>query len=177
MEKMSRLFVCMSLVCFMLGGVGVFSASAEEGILEGTPLEVSADMSVYSKYIWRGFMLDEDPVAQPGVYIGAYGFTASIWGSFDIDSDDALNSDEVDYAIDYTHDFEDFSVSLGHTYYDFPAADLASKEFYLGGGLNTVLSPTLTWFYDYGDEDSLVRFWPFADDKWQTDEKCQYAHQ
>ena len=78
--------------------------SATTGILQGSPVEISADISLYSKYLWRGFTLDTDPVLQPGVYISAYGFTASVWGSFDIDSDDESNSDEMDYSIAYDED-------------------------------------------------------------------------
>jgi hypothetical protein len=147
------------LVVFLLGyvlavGIKIADVYAEEEMFESSPLEVSADISIYSKYIWRGFTLDNDPVMQQGIYVSAYGFTASIWGSFDIDADDALNSDEMDYAIDYTYEGDNFSLSVGHTYYDFPATDGASREFYIGGGLNIPLSPTLTWYHDYGEEDS-----------------------
>ena len=124
------------------------------GVLEGTDITVNSDAGIYSKYIWRGFKLDSDPVMQPGIYVGIKELTIGIWGSMDIDAEDALNSDEIDYIIDYTHEFEKFSISVGHTYYDFPPGDTFSREFYIGFGLNTILSPTLTWYEDYGDEDS-----------------------
>lgn len=151
--RRAKVFILFMLV-FSVLLFRVSSVCAEGGVLEDLPIEVSADVSIYSKYIWRGFKLDDDPVMQPGVYISSRGFTASVWGSFDIDSDDDLNSDEMDYSIDYTHNFDNFSLSVGHTYYDFPAADATSKEFYLGVGLNTLLLPTFTWFHDYADEDS-----------------------
>jgi uncharacterized protein (TIGR02001 family) len=129
-------------------------AQTNTGILETTDIQVSSDMGIYSKYIWRGFKLDDDPVMQSGIYTSIKGFTVSVWGSFDIGTDDELASDEVDYAIDYTYEFEDYlSLSLGHTYYDFPPADLFSKEFYIGLGFDVLLSPSLTWYRDYGDED------------------------
>ena len=145
------------LIIFLLGLIVVFSikfAYAEERILKDLPIEVSADIAINSKYIWRGFTLDDDPVMQTGVYVSGYGITISVWGSFDIDATDALNSDEVDYAIDYTHRFDKFSLSAGHTYYDFPPAHIATQEFYVGGTLDVLLSPTLTYYHDYGDEDS-----------------------
>ncbi len=140
--------------CVLSLGVNVVGAYAKEGILVNSPLEVSADVAVNSKYIWRGFTLDDDPVMQQGIYASAYGFTVSMWGSFDIKTDDSLDSDEVDYAIDYTYDAGKFSLSAGYTYYDFPASDLHSQEFYIGTTLNTLLSPSLTWYRDFGDEDS-----------------------
>ncbi|MBN1794067.1 MAG: hypothetical protein JW844_03795 [Candidatus Omnitrophica bacterium] len=150
LKKIAGMLVCGCLVC----NVGIVSAEETEGFLEDIPIEISTDLAVYAKYMWRGFKLDDDPVLQPGLYLSAYRFTASIWGSFDIDAEDALNSDEVDYAIDYTYSFDMLSLSAGHTYYDFPAADAKSTEFYIGVALDTLLSPSLTWYHDYADEDS-----------------------
>ena len=141
------LIIAFSVVAF-LSCTGIYA----EGILENSPVEVSADTAVKSKYVWRGFLLDDDPVMQPGIYLSAYGFTASLWGSYDIDGNDSLSSDEVDYSLDYTYQFDRFSLSVGHTYYDFPAADLFSREVYIGAGVDTFLSPTVTWYYDYGEE-------------------------
>ena len=138
---------------------GEDDVDAQKGILESSNIEVSSEIGVYSKYIWRGFELDSDPVVQPAVYLSAYGFEASVWGNFDFDADDALNSDEVDYTIGYTYDLRPHidlpvSVSGGLTYYDFPAADGASREFYVGLGFDTLLEPSFTWYHDFGDEDS-----------------------
>jgi hypothetical protein len=132
---------------------------AGQSMLDDIPVSVSADTAVYTKYIWRGFKLDDDPVMQPGVYVSVYGIEASVWGSFDIDSDDGLDSDEVDYTIGYSLSLEDYikvpvSVSGGYTYYDFPAADLNSQEFYVGASLNTILSPSITWYHDFEDEEN-----------------------
>jgi hypothetical protein len=133
-------------------------AHCSQALLEDTGIEVSSDVAVYSDYIWRGFRLDNDPVIQPGLYLSAYGIEASIWGSFDIDADDSLNSDEVDYSLGYSYDFSDsldvpFTASGGFTYYDFPAANAFSKEFYLGCSLDVILSPAFTWYHDFGDEE------------------------
>ena len=130
----------------------------KKALLEGNEIEVSADIAVNSKYIWRGFKLDDDPVMQPGVYLGGYGFEASIWGSFDIDNNDALDSDEVDYAVSYTLGLERYlnipmSVSGGYTYYDFVGARLHSQEFFIGTSFDILLSPSFTWYHDFEDED------------------------
>lgn len=131
------------------------AGGAQGGILKDLkiPLAVSADTAISSKYIWRGITLDDDPVIQPGIYLSAYGFTASVWGSFELQSHDDLSSSEVDYVLDYTHNFGKFSLCLGHTYYDFPGSDAFSKEFYAGAGLNTFLSPCLKFYHDYGSEE------------------------
>lgn len=136
----------------------VFDVCAEdmegEGLLPELGIEASGTFDFYSKYIWRGFALDTDPVFQPGFSFSGYGLTVSYWSSWDFDNNDALDGDEIDYVIDYTKEFKDISVSVGHTYYEFPGTDTFSKEFYVGTGFNNIpLSPALTYYYDYGDEN------------------------
>ena len=49
--------------------------------------------------------------------------------------------------------FDLFSVSAGHTYYEFPGTDTFSKELYIGAALNDIpLSPALTYYHDYGEQ-------------------------
>ena len=126
---------------------------AQDGVLVGTEISVSADTAIYSKYIWRGFKLDDDPVAQTGVTVGGYGFSLNLWGSMDIDNEDDLNSEEFDYTLDYTFETDEYSISVGHIWYTFPPSDAKSSEIYVGGTYNILLSPTLTWYHDYGDEE------------------------
>jgi len=153
--------VVLVMVLSLLPPVAIKALAEEEctGLLDryDIPLEVSADIAFYSDYVWRGFLLDDDPVIQPGVNLSAYGFSASFWSSFDVITDDALDSDEVDFTLDYTYEHDLFSLSAGHTWYTFPAADTDTQEFYIGGSVNVpifediVLSPGLKWFHDYGD--------------------------
>lgn len=138
------LFFCLSV-----------TVKAEETLAEAigeSGLSISGSLDSYSQYVWRGFLLDSDPVIQPGVGISFSGLTLSMWCSFDAAGDDASMSSEVDYAIDYTYEMEMFSFSIGNTYYTFPEYDLKSMEAYLGVGIATFGSPSLTMFYDYGDE-------------------------
>ena len=128
-------------------------AAYEEGVLPELKLEASATMDVYNKYMWRGFTLDTDPVFQPGFNISGYGLTVSFWGSYDASGRDSLASDEQDFIIDYTFETEYAAFSVGHTYYYFPGSTSYSTEWYLGASLPVMLSPTITYYYDYGDED------------------------
>lgn len=152
------LVACTVMLSF--GAVDVYLAFAEsdEPLLEDTEIEVSADVAVYSKYMWRGFKLDDDPVLQSGAYLSGYGFDASVWGSFGIASDDNLDSDEVDYSVGYTYDLKEaiqvpVSISGGYTYYDFTSANTNSQEFYIGASFDVILSPSVIWYHDFEDED------------------------
>jgi len=122
-------------------------------------VEVSGEVAYYNKYIWRGFLLDNDPVVQPSVTLSAFGFEGGFWGSWDVVQDDARASDEVDGWIGYSFDLgfinENLSVvgiSAGNTWYSFPTADGYTKELYVGLSLDVLLSPYFTWYQDYGDE-------------------------
>jgi hypothetical protein len=140
---------------FMITFLAVFICTTQLEALED--LEFSTDLSLYSKYIWRGFKLDNDPVFQSGLYISGYGFNFSIWGSADFKSDDSLNSDEMDYSLSYIYNLEDIFnmpiyISAGYTYYDFPPGDTNSQELFLGLNLDNLFSPSLTWYHDFEDE-------------------------
>jgi hypothetical protein len=136
-------------------------AQAEsEGLLSDLGFEVSGDASVYSQYIWRGFVLDRDAVIQPSIYVSTpstkFGkLKVGVWSNQDLQNSDNLKSEEFDYIIDYTYDFDYLSVSLGHTYYDFVDTSTFSREFYIGLSLPKLfLSPSVFFYRDYGSTEN-----------------------
>jgi hypothetical protein len=159
-RKMSRLIFAITAGLIFLS----MSASVRaEGLLDKLDIKVdiSGSIDYYSTYVWRGFTLDTDPVIQPGVNISALGFTYSFWSSWDANANDELTSDEIDHVFDYTKEINDLvSISLGHTYYDFPAAETYSREFYAGFSLSRIpgtdipIETSLTYAHDYGDESN-----------------------
>jgi hypothetical protein len=128
----------------------------QEGLLSNYGFEVSGDVSFYTQYVWRGILLDRDAVMQPGFYIltpeSKFGrIKLGLWSSHDLRNRDNLKSEEYDYIIDYTYDFDSISVSLGHTYYDFVDTDTFSREFYVGLAFpKIILSPSVYFYRDYG---------------------------
>ena len=135
-----------------------------EGILDqlDIDIEISGTLDFYSDYVWRGFILDRDPVFQPGISVSAAGFTYSFWSSWDASNNSGSpESDEIDYVIDYTLSLNDLvSVSVGNTYYDFPSANTYSREFYVGLGFSKIpvldlpIETSLTFYRDYGDQNN-----------------------
>ena len=170
-EKMKKKVMVLVLGgMFVLGGIGQAGAETLFGEFfqdKGIRPEISASIDYYDKYIWRGFRLDGDSVLQSAVTVSAAGFEAGFWGSWDLESQDGLASDEVDGWIGYSFDLgfisEDLSIiglSLGNTWYGFPEGDTGladgshSEELYVGISVDTLLSPYFTWYHDYGDESS-----------------------
>lgn len=136
----------------------------ENSFLKNANVQITGSTSVYSKYLWRGFRLDDDYVIQPSVNIAAFqGWNLNVWGNYDISHDiNGTNSNETDTTLTYTKKFENLkllgmglkpvSVTVGHIYYDFSGTGLFAKESVLGVGYETFLSPTLTWYHDYSRE-------------------------
>jgi hypothetical protein len=119
--------------------------------------EASADayIGVYSKYLWRGYDLneeDDDAVIQPGVDVSVGNVTFSFWGNI---SESSGEMNEVDLTVDYSQDLgEMFSFSVGNILYNVDTNDAepnTTNEVYLGVTLNTLLAPTLTVYYDYDE--------------------------
>lgn len=164
----NRIFLGIAAMALSLG-IGR-SVLAEEpktllgDVFQKADIQVTGATAFYSKYMWRGFRLDDDYVLQPSININAFkGWNLNVWGNFDVDnSADATNSDEIDTTLTYTHQFKDLnigsmafkpvSVTAGYLYYDFPGAGTFTKESILGLGYDTFLSPTLTWYHDHGRE-------------------------
>lgn len=159
---MKKLLCVICAAAMMSGLAPVFAQTA--GVMSDLGLEVTGDVSYFSQYVWRGFVLDRDEVIQPGFYLSnqdkGYGkLSLKLWSSHDIENEDTLNSDEVDYIVDYTYVLSGVGLSLGHTYYDFTETSTHSKEWYAGVTLpaytiaslkGTTVSSSVYFYRDYG---------------------------
>ena len=114
----------------------------------------SADFSVLSRYMWRGYTLSDDSyVMQPSVTFSNGGFSLNVWGN--IDSASKVNpttygrSDwtETDVTVSYDWTFDKLSFGLGGLYYYLDGAD-NTYEFYYTMSYDTILCPTLTVYKD-----------------------------
>ena len=125
----------------------------------GKGISFSGDTSFLSKYVWRGFVLDTDKVMQTGLYASSAlsesgTLKLSVWSNAVMDNKDEYASNEFDYVMDYSFSFENLSLSIGNTFYDFTGLDLKSRECYFGITLTEISAdPSLYVYRDYGDEE------------------------
>ena len=130
---------------------------------------VDADIGIYSKYIWRGMQLDENPVLQGGVTASHdAGFYANVWGNYSLQDDYAPQGlNEVDFTVGYAGTLDIVDYDFGFIYYSFPNTPLAStSEIYGGVALNNmVVTPSL---YVYYDVDECNGFYAVADMNYST---------
>lgn len=120
--------------------------------------------SVVTQYICRGYELSRNSaVIQPSITIGYKGFTANLWGNIDTQPYYAGSQTEKSYAgtwnetdltISYTKTLGLFNVGAGYIYYSLKALNqdvptrADAQEFFGTVGLNTLLNPTLTVYYE-----------------------------
>ena len=129
----------------------------------------SADMGVFSQYIWRGYELSKDSVViQPSITVSYQDVSFNLWGNLDTDvySDtrDEAQFNETDMTLSYDKSFGIVSMGVGYIYYALDATD-DSQEIYLSLGLDTLLSPSLTvyreiahtpaWYLSFGISHSF----------------------
>jgi hypothetical protein len=82
------------------------------------PLDVTAELPVYSKYIWRGMNNTNDWVLQPSLWIGFLGFTASVWGNTNLTDVNGNHGqmNEWDYTLAYGLGLPFFEFDAGVVY-------------------------------------------------------------
>jgi hypothetical protein len=136
--------------------------------------EVGADITFMTKYVWRGQLLDEEPVMQFDTYLSKWGLTLDVWGNYSLNSDKDSNFGryqeltELDYTISYDMNIGDMSEKLGidspdiidplsfsagYIFYTFPNLDFDEKgsythEVFLGASYDCLLQPYFTWYWD-----------------------------
>ncbi len=163
---MKRLVLgAVALVCF--AGRAVAQEAAPVAVKEESPdtgFAFDATVDIYSAYVWRGCVVNDRPVWQPGGTVsyatGDYGtFSAGAWANFDItDRNNARAGgglNEIDYTLSYAIDVGDFSLEAGHIWYTFPKANGgdylgSTREVYGSVAYNNdLVTPSLALYYDY----------------------------
>ncbi len=143
------------LIMMVLGNAEVF---AEDEV----SFELTTDFA--SKYIWRGQLLNDDIVFQPGLSATYGNFTAGVWGNLDLTNYNDRNGDflEMDYYLDWSDDLPDvegIGYSVGLIYYDFPGSYADGTrlpdtlEAYLGLNFDLPASPSITAYHDLDEAE------------------------
>jgi len=138
---MGMLLAAVALVILSSG------ASAEE--TKGPA--VSTDVTVASKYVWRGLRLTDDPVLQPSLTVDYKGLGLNVWGNTDLTDVNGTSGEinELDYTLSYSFSVDKVDLSIGVIQYTFPHTDFEpTTEIYGTAALDVLLSPTVTIYWD-----------------------------
>jgi hypothetical protein len=131
-------------------------------------IKVPVSFSYSSVYWWRGLQANGKGVGvlSPGIALEFGDFSISyaalisenlISSESSVDEDKAKAKTEMDYGISFSRDLEAIILSVGvlyahYHYYDEFESDATDPSFWEGSlaiGLNSILSPTIEFYYDY----------------------------
>jgi hypothetical protein len=119
---------------------------------------------VFSKYVWRGQILNEDPMVQAVLNVDAgNGLSFATWAYYDLTDANATETrdtknqfTEVDFYLEYALPLEGaFGASAGYAEYLYPNGDPSTREVYTTLSWEAWLSPSLSLYYDFGTVDGL----------------------
>ena len=127
--------------------------------LPALAVDVSTNTAIYSRYVWRGILVNDHAVFQPDVTFSGNGFEFNVWGTMDLTDDynNQFEFNEVDYTLSYKWRTSRAEWSAGVLSYVFPNTTLSSTmEAYVGVTLNNLaFSPSVTAYYDFDEVDGL----------------------
>lgn len=137
------------------------------GVLPAAAADAAFENYVLSKYVWRGHVYSDDWVYEPALSLSASnGFGAYVWGNLDITDVNTTEAEdtqwkptELDLTLFYGLPLEGpVAVEVGVAQYTYPHPKETSgstREAYVKAGLDTLLSPSLTVFYDFDEADGF----------------------
>lgn len=150
---------CLLLWALILAPVSSTFGGDALGEDEEVGPSVSAQVDVFSAYMFRGQDLFNGTSLQPAVNLGyslggAGSLSASAWSHLSIDHTLPAENrfSEVDYTLSYSIGIDALTLGAGHVWYTFPDNDDEledTAEWFASIGVDTVLSPTLTYYRDY----------------------------
>ncbi len=155
---LKRAALALAAGSMLLGTVG-----ADEKTL---PFDVELGADVFSHYVWRGIVVNEDPVVQPSLTISkemAGGTVAfNVWGSFDLtdfseNNGSSFRLQEIDYTLSYAKSLTEWiDFEAGVIYYRFPGTSFDSTwEGYASFSFPATcfVTPSITAYYDFDEAD------------------------
>ena len=144
-----------ALVTVVMVFMGLMAGSS---FAEGPKVSGFASVDVMSNYVWRGIKVSNSFVVQPSIGIGYGDFAANFWGNYDSDVAEWTSNGqtghgemtEVDLTLSYTKTIDKFTLTGGYIYYSFEGFN-DTQEFFVTVAYDTLLSPSLTVYYDYDE--------------------------
>ncbi len=156
LKKICPLFIATLVCCSALNAAAQEEAKEEEE----SPYSLSISTDIASDYMFRGQNLYQGTSIQPSVG-GGYSFgdfgslDANIWSHNPAEDGHGPQEkyNEIDYTISYSISWDILTLGVGNLWYTYPhQSDVdieATYEYFISASLDTILTPTLTFYHDY----------------------------
>lgn len=171
MIDVMKKFGMAAAVAMIVAATPAVSMAEDAAPADSAPLSASLDLPVLSAYVWRGQLLNEDAVLQPGFSIEKNGFGVAWWGSMNLtdeQTEDAAEFTEHDITVSYSFScpVTKADISLGVVNYDFPNVGIVdaggnatlvndTREAFATFGWSCPANPTLAVYYDFKEADGF----------------------
>jgi len=125
---------------------------------------IDATLGYSTHYVWRGLTFNNSGVLQGDLSTGydagdAGSFTVGVWGNLDLndENDEEFNFTEVDIYAGWEKSFDSVTLGAGVIKYHFPQETgsncVDTTEIYVSAGLDVILAPSVTVYYDVEEAD------------------------
>ena len=137
------------VVGIMLAALHVVNAAQVE-------LEGEAEIAVNSAFVWRGEVINDEPVINPYIAFHNAGWKLSAWGSWNLTSvEDGTEDSRVDASLECSGECNRQLFSIGSVAYVYHDDDSGGKkdtfEAFVGYRVDVPTLPSLTVYYDFGE--------------------------
>ena len=126
---------------------------------EEPPMSVDVEAFQASKYVWRGLVCNDDPVAQPSLTLNwRSGVSFNLWGCFDeTDFGDAKGKcSELDYTLSYDWTSGGKDWTIGYAVYSYPNTTFAgTSEILAGCAFRGLWGANMSLAWDVGEAKGL----------------------
>jgi hypothetical protein len=87
-------------------------------------ISLGAEADMNSRYIWRGIIFEDNPVAQPSLWASFRSLTLSLWSNHVLGQEIGVGiGDEIDFTVAHEHDWRLLTSGLEFAYYLYPGED------------------------------------------------------
>ncbi len=118
------------------------------------PPTVSFDVGSFDRYVWRGLILTDGPVLQPGLTVGRGPLSVNVWGNMDLDDVNGNGGqfNELDITLAWEKRLGKCDLSVGVINYNFPNTPaVTTTELYVGAGFDVPAQPAVKIFFDVAE--------------------------
>lgn len=139
----------------------VFAQDAALVEQKASDVSINADVGLYSAYVWRGQVLNDNMVAQPSVTVAKGPFSLNVWGNWNATDNASQDTGEIDYTAAYTLPLNTDAVTVdaGMIFYTFPGngngAAPTEEVFVKSTFNNIILTPVASLYYDVHEVDGF----------------------
>lgn len=114
---LNKYFYHILLITVLVAGMTAGATAFDE-------ISINSGVDFYNRYVWRGLDIANTPSIQPTLSIAYSGFEFGAWGAYTL-SNEASESDEIDFWIGYTLELENgVAFTLLATDYYYPNAGI-----------------------------------------------------